>query len=60
MWAKPTGTSSALKKKKGKKSQYIVSHSELGSDSPIGPDRESGCDMGTTTAARAEVDPSGS
>ena len=35
MWAIPTGTSSALKKKK---SQYVVSHPELGSDLPIGSD----------------------
>ena len=44
MWAIPTGTSSALKKKSGKESQYMVLHSELGLDPPIGPDRESGCD----------------
>ena len=43
MWAIPTGTSSAFKKKK-KKSQYMVSHPELDSDPPIGSDRESGCD----------------
>ena len=41
MWAIPTGTSSAFKKKK---SQYMVSHFELDSDPPIGSDRESGCD----------------
>ena len=41
----PTGTSSALKKKKtGKESQYIVSLPGLGSDLPIGSDRESGRD----------------
>ena len=41
----PTGTSSALRKKKtGKESQYIVSRPELGSDPPFGSDRESGCD----------------
>ena len=45
MWAIPTGTSSTLKKKKsGKESQYMVSHPELGSNPPIGLDRESGCD----------------
>ena len=33
-------------KKKSKESQYIVWHLELGSDPPIGSDRESGCDMG--------------
>ena len=45
MWAIPTGTSSDFKKKKsGKESQYMVSHSELSSDPPIGPYRESGCD----------------
>ena len=33
-----------IKKKLGKESQYLVSHSELGSDPPIGSDRESGCD----------------
>ena len=42
MWAIPTGTSSAFKKKK--KSQYMVSHPELGLDPPIGSDQESGCD----------------
>ena len=42
MWAIPTGTSSTLLKKK--KSQYMVSHLELGSDPPIGSDRESGRD----------------
>ena len=41
MWAIPTGTSSAFKKKN---SQYMVSHPELGSDLPIGSDRESGRD----------------
>ena len=45
MWAIPTGTSSAFKKNIGKESQYKVSHHELGSDPPIGSDRESGCDM---------------
>ena len=41
-----TGTSSAQKKKKkGKESQYMVSCSDLGSDPPIGSDRESGRDM---------------
>ena len=42
----PTGTSSALrkKKKKGKESQFIISHPELGSDPPIGSDRGSGRD----------------
>ena len=44
MWAIPTGTSSALKKKSGKESKYMVSHPELCSDPPIGSDRESGCD----------------
>ena len=44
MWATSTGTSSALKKKSGKESQYIVSHSELGLDPPFGSDRESGRD----------------
>ena len=33
--------------KAGKESQYMVSHSELSSDLPIGSDRESGCDIGT-------------
>ena len=32
------------KKKKKKKSQYMVSHPETGSDSPIGSDRDRGCD----------------
>ena len=44
MWVIPTGTSSALKKKSGKESQYMFSHPETGSDPPIGSDRESGCD----------------
>ena len=42
-----TDISSALKKKKkktGKESQYMVLHPEIGSDSPIGLDRESGRD----------------
>ena len=53
MWAIPTGTSSAFKKKKsGKESQYMVSHPELGSDSPIGSDRESGYD---TQGQKTEV-----
>ena len=41
-----TDISSALKKKNNnnKKSQYMVSHPETGSDSPIGSDRESGRD----------------
>ena len=34
-----------LLKKKKKKSQYMVSHPETGSDSPIGSDRDRGCDM---------------
>ena len=44
MWAIPTGTSSSFKKKSDKESQYMVSHPELGSDPPIGSDRESGCE----------------
>ena len=44
MWAIPTGTSSALKKKSGKESQYMFSHPETGSDPLIGSDRESGYD----------------
>ena len=41
----PTGTSSALRKKKtGKESQYIVSRPELSSDPLFGSDRELGCD----------------
>ena len=41
----PTGISSALKKKKQVKSPiYIVSLPGLGSDSPIGSNRESGSD----------------
>ena len=44
MWAISTGISSALKKKSGKESQYMFSHPKLGSDPPIGSDRESGCD----------------
>ena len=38
-----TEISSAFKKKK-KKSQYMVSHPETGSDSPIGSDRDRGRD----------------
>ena len=45
MWAIPTGTSSALKKKTGKESEYMVSHPELGLDPPIRSDRGSGCDI---------------
>ena len=45
MWAIPTGTSSALGKKSGKESQFIVSLLELGSYPPIGSDRETGCDI---------------
>ena len=44
MWAIPTGTSSALKKKSGKESQYMVSHPELDSNPPIGSDRDLGRD----------------
>ena len=45
MWAIPTGTSSAFKKKKsGKESQYMFSHPKTSSDSPIGLDRELWCD----------------
>ena len=41
----PTGQSSTLKKIKiNKESQYMVSHPETDSDSPIGSDRESGRD----------------
>ena len=45
MWAIPIGTSLAFKKISGKESQYMVSHPELGSDPPIGLDRESGRDI---------------
>ena len=38
------------KKKSGKESQYMVSHPELGSDPPIGLDRESGCDNRSVVA----------
>ena len=44
----PTGISSVLnnkKKKTGKVSQYMVSHPETGSDSPIGSYQESGRDI---------------
>ena len=44
MWAIPTSTSLALKKKTDIESQYMVSHPELGSVPPIGSGRESGCD----------------
>ena len=39
-------------KKKKKKSQYMVSHPETGSDSPIGSDRDRGCDTSS-----AQLDP---
>ena len=39
-----TDIRSALKKKKKPKSQYMVSHPETGSDSPIGSDRDRGRD----------------
>ena len=39
-------------KKKKKESRYKVLHPETGSDSPIGSDRESGCD----TAYRVVID----
>ena len=39
-----TDISSVLKKKKNKESQHMVSHSETGSDSPIGSDRDRGRD----------------
>ena len=47
-----TDIRSALKKKRKKKnnnkeSQYMVSHPETGSDSPIGSDRDRGRDMGS-------------
>ena len=38
------------KKKPGKESHYIVSRPELGSDPPIGSDRESGCDTCTKSS----------
>ena len=48
-----TDISSALKKKKkSKKSQYMVSHPETGSDSPIGSDLESGRDNAASSSAR--------
>ena len=34
-----------FEKKKGKESQYMVSHPETGSDPPIGSDREPGRDI---------------
>ena len=45
MWVIPKGISLALEKKKsGKESRYMVSHSELGFDLPNGSDRKSRCD----------------
>ena len=45
MWAIPTGTSSVLKKKNQVKSPSIWSRvPEIGSDPPIGSDRDSGRD----------------
>ena len=46
MWAIPTGTSSALKKKNQVNSPSIWPRaSEPDSDPPIGSDWESGCDI---------------
>ena len=42
-----------FEKKKDKKSQYIVSRPELGSDPPFGSDRESGCDNPDLTQLQA-------
>ena len=52
-----TDIRSALKKKKKKKkkeSQYMVSHPETGSDSPIGSDRDRGRDK-VITSSYAEM-----
>ena len=54
-----TDTSTALKKIKNKKSQYMVSHPETGSDSPIGSDRDRGRDKSSsTTRGNDPEDPS--
>ena len=45
-----TDIRSAFKKKKKKESQYMVSHPETGSDSPIGSDRDRGRDILTLDA----------
>ena len=51
----PTGTSSALRKKKQVKSPSIYSRaSELGSDPPFGSDLESGCDNNVFSRLRAD------
>ena len=44
-----TDISSGLKNNNNnnKESQYMVSHPETGSDSPIGSDRDQGCDTGS-------------
>ena len=55
MWAIPTYTSLVLKKKSGKESQYLVSHLELGSDPPIGSDRDSGRDNLCYSLAKSHV-----
>ena len=44
MWAIPTGTSSVLKKNQVKSPSICSRVPQLGSDPPIGSDRESGCD----------------
>ena len=49
--------SSEKKKKKGKESQYMVSHPEADSDSPIGSDRESGHDRNFGKATACEFSP---
>ena len=47
-----TDIRSALKKKKNKESQYMVSHPETGSDSPIGSGRDRGRDIARSMPAR--------
>ena len=45
---------SSEKKKRVKSPRYMVSHPETGSDSPIGLDRESGCDTNFTKTQQYE------
>ena len=59
MWAIPTGTSLALKKKNsGQESQYMFLHPELGSDPPIRSGQESGCDKTQGTLGSLVATPS--
>ena len=53
-----TDIRSALKKeKKNKESQYMVSHPETGSDSPIGSDRDRGRDTQLPSLSKSKYLP---